>query len=142
MSFSGAHGVVCRLLVLLALASSGSPGWAWRSALYPETWTPPGADVRFETDAVIQDFSFAGYRLGESLPNASGPVRDVTQAPYYADPTGQVDATAAIQSALVDAGASGGGVVFLPVGSYTVSVPDAAMEALSMVYPNVVLRGA
>ena len=141
-SLRRARGALCRCLVLLGFIASAGPGWAWRSALYPQTWTPPGDGVRFETDAVIQDFSLAGYGLGEPLPIVSGLVRDVTQAPYYADPTGQADATTAIQSALVDAGISGGGVVFLPAGSYTVAVPDGALEALSIVYPNVVLRGA
>src|SRR5689334_12167045 len=94
------HGVLCRWLTLLVCISSASPSWAWRSALYPDDWTPPGAGVHFETDPVIQDFSFAGYALGAPLPDVSRPVRDVTRAPYDADPTGQADATAAIQRAL------------------------------------------
>jgi hypothetical protein len=44
-----------------------------------------------------------------------------TEAPYFADPTGQRDATTAIQTALNDCQAAGGGTVFLPVGEYLVS---------------------
>ncbi|NLP47356.1 MAG: hypothetical protein GX345_00245 [Clostridiales bacterium] len=44
-----------------------------------------------------------------------------TRAPYYADPTGQADAAAAIQKALDDCQAAGGGTVFLPVGEYLVT---------------------
>ena len=50
-----------------------------------------------------------------------------TDAPYFADPTGKTDSTAAIQAALNACRALGGGVVFLPAGLYlvteTVNVP-------------------
>lgn len=52
---------------------------------------------------------------------------DVTKAPYYApyvkaDPghLPTIDATAAIQSALNDAGSAGGGVVYMPAGWYRI----------------------
>jgi hypothetical protein len=45
---------------------------------------------------------------------------DVTRAPYFADSTGQTDATAAIQAAL-DAYPSGRRVIYLPKGIYLVS---------------------
>ncbi|NLX92419.1 MAG: hypothetical protein GXZ02_00890 [Clostridiales bacterium] len=41
-----------------------------------------------------------------------------TQAPYFADTTGVVDSTIAIQRALDDCHAAGGGTVFLPAGKY------------------------
>ena len=41
-----------------------------------------------------------------------------SEAPYGCDPTGEKDSTAALQQALDDCGANGGGVVFLPVGRY------------------------
>ncbi|MBE6758121.1 MAG: hypothetical protein E7552_06210 [Ruminococcaceae bacterium] len=50
-----------------------------------------------------------------------------TEAPYFCDPTGEKDSTAALQQALNDCGQNGGGVVFLPVGRYvltdTVTIP-------------------
>ena len=45
---------------------------------------------------------------------------DVTQAPYSAVGDGKTDATRAIQSALDDVGAGGGGTVFVPRGTYLV----------------------
>ncbi|MCC3371875.1 glycosyl hydrolase family 28-related protein [Cohnella sp. REN36] len=45
----------------------------------------------------------------------------VTSAPYNADNTGAVDASAAIQSAIDDVYQAGGGVVWMPAGKYKVS---------------------
>ncbi|RLC27470.1 MAG: hypothetical protein DRH37_10720, partial [Deltaproteobacteria bacterium] len=41
-----------------------------------------------------------------------------TDPPYNADPTGQVDATAAINQAMLDVQRKGGGTCFLPAGFY------------------------
>ena len=114
----------------------------WRSELYPEQgWNPEAA--RFDRDKVVQDFSYAGYRRGEvPIPRIAGPVYDVTSAPYLADPSGERDATAAIQAAINAAGEAGGGVVFLPAGTYRVSVASDANEALLIERPGVILRGA
>jgi hypothetical protein len=43
---------------------------------------------------------------------------DVTQSPYNADNTGVTDARSAIQDAIDDAEAAGGGTVFFPQGTY------------------------
>lgn len=53
-----------------------------------------------------------------------------------ADPTGAVDATAIIQSAINTVGAAGGGVVYFPVGTYRVS------SNINISNPYVTLRGA
>ncbi len=117
--------------------------FGWRSALYPQSWTPPGPDRSFYTDKLIQDFSRVGYRNGTApLPDVSGPVYDVAQPPYSADQTGTTDSTAAIQAAIDDAAASGGGVVYLPAGTYLVAPPPAANQALLIASSNIVLRGA
>ncbi len=44
-----------------------------------------------------------------------------TESPYNADPTGQTDSTDAINRALADCRAAGGGTVWLPAGTYTIS---------------------
>lgn len=44
-----------------------------------------------------------------------------TEAPYYADPTGEKDSTFAIQRAIDDCAKRGGGTVYLPVGEYLVT---------------------
>ena len=114
----------------------------WRSNLYPENWRPPET-ASFTTDAFLQDFSYAGYRGGdEPIPNVTGPIYDVTEAPYNADPTGTSDSTVAIQNAINDAGAAGGGVVFLPAGTYLVAPRGNNYFSLRIRHSNVVLRGA
>ena len=106
----------------------------WHSSLYPRDWTAESS--------LIVDFSYAGYRFGEEPPTIDGPVVDVTAAPYLADSEGVTDSTQAIQAALDDVGASGGGVVYLPAGTYVLSIPEGADQALLISDNNVVLRGA
>ncbi len=117
---------------------------AWRSTLYPANWQPSGAPAaNFETDKLIQDFSYAGYKTGgEALPVVVGPIFNVMLPPYNADNTGTIDATAAIQSAINAAQAAGGGVVLLPAGNYSVRPQGANSYALQITAANVVLRGA
>ena len=114
---------------------------AWRSTLYPENWTPPGETVFFTSDKLIQDFSYAGYRRGEEpIPNIAGSVFNVTA--YGADATGASDSTVAVQNAIDAAAAAGGGVVFLPAGTFQVSPQGDNTHCLRISTSNIVLRGA
>ena len=112
----------------------------WRSSLYPENWTPGYSDG---DGNFLHDFSYAGYHQGRRLlpDNPPGDIYDVTGAPYYADNTGTNDATGAIQDAIDDAGAAGGGVVYLPAGTYRILPPAGANQALLIGGSGVVLRG-
>lgn len=122
--------------MVLALAPRVS--FAWRSALYPDDWT---RDATYDGGRFLHDFSWAGYRAGEApLPDEpAGAVLDVTV--YGADPTGSADSTAAIQQAIDDASAAGGGVVHLPAGTYRVAPPAGKSYALHIGASGVVLRG-
>ncbi|MDA3822486.1 MAG: glycosyl hydrolase, partial [Bacteroidales bacterium] len=115
----------------------------WRSSLYPDTWYPGFKDSE---GRFLHDFSYAGYHLGEdSIPFITENIVDITQAPYGADNTGADDVTTIIQNALNDVGVAGGGVVYLPAGTYRIrelSSLEGANAALHMKYDNVVLRGA
>jgi hypothetical protein len=106
----------------------------WRSTLYPAAWTPQHQTTE---GLFLHDFSYAGYRNGEvSWPlDPPGPVLDAV-TDFQADPTTSRDSTAAIQAALDAAGAAGGGVVFLPAGTYRVE------GQLTVRSPGVVIRGA
>ncbi len=133
---------VFALLSAFALAPSIVAESPWRSELYPSVGYDPSA-ANLETDKVLQDFSFAGYRRGEApIPDVAGPVFDVTAEPYRADASGETDATAAIQTAIDAAGRAGGGVVFLPAGTYRLEIPKNAPHALLIEHSGVVLRGA
>ena len=131
-----------RVLVPLAVLSSQVAAQAlWNSALYPPDWAPDhtDADGRF-----LHDFSFAGYRAGEApLPElAQAPSLDASAPPYGADPSGAADSAPAIQAALDDLAAAGGGVCFLPAGTYRLRFPEGASQALWIRGSGVVLRGA
>ncbi|MES2981797.1 MAG: glycosyl hydrolase family 28-related protein [Verrucomicrobiota bacterium] len=117
------------------------PCQAWQSSLYPTNWMPPET-ASFTTDKLIQDFSYAGYRRGENpIPAVVGPVFNAVSQ-HGADPSGRNDSTAAIQAAINAAASAGGGVVFLPAGTYRV-VPKAGDNfALWIKNANIVLRGA
>ncbi len=129
-------------LASLLLATGLPAAHAWRSTLYPADWQPPNSGLRFDTDQFLQDFSYAGYRRGESaIPSPAGPVFDVTAAPYSADPTGVNDSTAAIQAAIDAAETAGGGVVRLPAGTYRVQPPTGKNHALRIRASGIVLRG-
>ncbi len=104
----------------------------WRSALYPEDWTPTFTDPE---GRFLHDFSYAGYKYGEEpLPVIHGPLYDVVAA-YGADNSGQADATAAIQEAIDAAQAAGGGVVHFPAGIYRLD------GELTVTGSNMILRG-
>jgi hypothetical protein len=105
----------------------------WRSALYPEDWTPAFTDG---DGHFLHDFSYAGYRAGEvALPTtAPGASFDVTL--YGADATGVSDSTSAIQAAITAASAAAPAVVDLPAGTYRVD------GLLTVATSGVVLRGA
>ena len=129
---------IALLCVAVVVARGQTP---WRSTLYPASWQPPGQSASFATAKMIQDFSYAGYKRGEEvLPTITGPIFDVTQ--YGADPTGANDSTTAIQSAINAAATAGGGVVFLPAGTFRVSPQGTSQHCLRVSASNIVIRGA
>ncbi|HUU02520.1 MAG TPA: glycosyl hydrolase family 28-related protein [Myxococcota bacterium] len=104
----------------------------WRSLLYPEDWTPELTDSE---GRFLHDFSYAGYHNGEvPLPVVNQPLFDVVSA-FGADSTGQTDATSAIQAAIDEAAAQGGGVVHFPLGTYRLD------GMLTVSASNTILRG-
>src|SRR5688572_9584324 len=128
------------VFVALCTASAACGQAAWRSTLYPADWTPPTA-LRFESDRLIQDFSYAGYRRGEvPIPGVQGTIFDATR--FGADPSGAADSTVAIQNAINAAAAAGGGVVYLAAGVFRVSPQGSNNHALRIASNNIILRGA
>lgn len=136
------HTIGC----MVGLAMLSTRLWAadtWQSELYNDDWLPP-SEVSFYTDKVLQDFSYAGYAMGERLiPELKdAAIFDATRD-FDADPTGTKDSTAAIQQAIDAAAAAGGGVVYLGEGTYRVSPQgDDQAFALRIGDSGIVLRGA
>lgn len=132
------RGKVFVLFIIISISSI----FAWRSELYPDSWTTPETNKLFYSDKIIQDFSFAGYHRGEKeIPYITENIIDVTKSPYNADNSGSADATNAIQSAIDAAESAGGGVVYLPAGLYKVSPQNGNSYALLVENSNVVIRG-
>ncbi len=124
------------LLTWIIFMSPDAYAQEWRSELYPYDWKP-GYTVNGK---FLHDFSYAGYHYGEKdIPDISDPLVDVTRSPYYADNSGEEYSTEAIQNAIDDVAAMGGGVVYLPEGTYKVK-PNGA-NALTIHSDNIVLRG-
>ncbi|MGZ0655694.1 glycosyl hydrolase family 28-related protein [Coraliomargarita sp. W4R72] len=114
---------------------------SWQSPLYGENWTP-FPSTTFEHDKIIQDFSYAGYALGErSIPtHTDAPILNVLD--FGADPMGEHDSTVAIQAALNQAASTTGPVVvYMPAGTYHVSPQQEKSPVLSIRSSEVVLRG-
>jgi hypothetical protein len=93
----------------------------WRSALYPEDWTPSHTD---DEGRFLHDFSYAGYRLGTDLSERPRPSLTFDVTAFGASADGSADATAAIQQAIDTAVSSSephaGAVVYFPAGTYRI----------------------
>lgn len=85
-----------------------------------------GADVhvRFSDSYALQQLPQGIATDAPARPKpASARLFNVAAAPYNADSSGQRDAAAAVRQALSDAGAAGGGTVYLPAGIYRIDSP-------------------
>ncbi|WP_167747010.1 carbohydrate-binding protein [Cohnella luojiensis] len=132
-------GMLALIAPIVIPAESANAGTPWRSSLYPSDWTPGYKDAQ---GRILQDFAYAGYWRGEKSIPATPPgatYNVVTQ--YGADPSGAADSTNAIQNAINAAGAAGGGIVYLPAGTYRVKPQGTNTSALWINQNNVVLRG-
>ena len=105
---------------------------AYRSIFYPENWRP-GAESGYGLG--LQDYSYAGYRLGEEPPSDQSGLTKFDVTAMGADNTGKVDSTIAIQAAINAAGEAGGGEVYLPSGDYSIA------GLLRVDASNVIIRG-
>ncbi len=71
---------------------------------------------------LITFFLTLGAAAQAQLPQTTGPgYASVRDAPYFAAGDGKTDDTRAIQRALDDVAAAGGGITFVPTGSYLVA---------------------
>jgi hypothetical protein len=112
-------------------SETGDPS-TWRSALYPTDWTPDFTDP---DGHFLHDFSYAGYHNGEVELPTTIPGLERSVLDDGADTTGTLDSTLAIQKTIDAVGQAGGGVVWIPAGSYRC---DGLLEVTQS---NVVIRG-
>lgn len=114
-------------------SSHGVEAKAWRQFL---------VDTAAGNKTCIPDFSYSGYRHGESpVPEIAGPVFKVTD--YGAHPNAPASSAPAIQRAIDACEAAGGGVVLFPKGIFIINDDERAKApALRVSGSRVVLRGA
>jgi len=101
----------------------------WRSELYPENWTP---GFKKTDELFLQDYSYAGYKNGESKPQPSSLVFEVND--YGADPLGNLDSSQAVIDA-INAASQTGGVIHFGDGLYRLD------QRVQILAANVQLRG-
>lgn len=129
--------LILSFVVPIESANAGTP---WRSSLYTSDWTPGYKDLQ---GRFFHDFSYAGYWRGEkSIPSTPPGATYNVVTQYGADSSGTNDSTNAIQNAINAAGAAGGGIVYLPAGTYRVKPQGIATSSLWINKDNVVLRGS
>ncbi|MDR2675429.1 MAG: glycoside hydrolase family 55 protein [Opitutaceae bacterium] len=128
------HALIAAILPVPPVSGVG-----WRSSLYPENWQPGHMDSQ---GRFLHDFSYAGYHRGEvAIPDVDEKIINVAQKPYHADPSGKKDSTRAIQAALDHAARTGGGVVFMPAGTYRVRIDEGKTSVLDIRGSKTILRG-
>ncbi len=136
--------LVIAVMAFLSITVFTAEAFGWQSELYDDAWVSPetsDSPPSFEDDKLIQDFSYAGYHRSEvQLPEVRGPVFDAVDD-FSADPSGEEDTTVEIQAAIDAAADEGGGVVYLPAGTYRVRPQGDDSAALRIRDSNVVLRG-
>uniref|UniRef100_UPI000619A27D DUF4955 domain-containing protein n=1 Tax=Hymenobacter terrenus TaxID=1629124 RepID=UPI000619A27D len=87
----------------------------------------------------LPDYSYAGYRQGETPPTVAGPIFNVTS--YGAVANDGLDDIVAIQKAVDAAVSAGGGVVLFPAGTFDFDVTT-QNQSVRIAGNNVVVRGA
>ena len=96
------------------------------------------------TEPILPDFSYAGYKHGETeIPDVTYKVFDVTDPAYGAVPNDGLSDKAAIESAIAAAEANGSGVVFFPPGKFLINeLTDPINQPIVISKGNIVLRGS
>ncbi|MEV0316887.1 glycosyl hydrolase family 28-related protein [Streptomyces sp. NPDC050658] len=133
MQHPSRRGVLGGAIAVAATAVAGTGGTAWAGsrqtpALWREFTAAPCTHPQIPY--IARSGAYAGTRR---LPRRKV-VADVTD--YGAVPDGTTDAAPAINRALAEAGANGGGTVLVPPGTYRVD------DVIRIAHDNVVLRGA
>jgi len=110
-------------------SSTGQNSPTWRSSLYPQDWMPGARD---DEGRGLPDFSYAGYRNGETPPTPPWPQLSVLD--FGADPRGTTPTDDAFAAAL-EAAPDSGAIVYLPAGRYRFD------GRLTIARNNIVVRG-
>ncbi len=103
-------------------------------------WQQYEAEKKAGKTTWLPDFSYAGYQRGESEPETTGKIFNVTD--FGAFPDDLKDDRQAIQKAINAAEKNGGGIVFLPKGRYLVNTTMATRGMIKVKSGNIIIKGA
>ncbi|MCE5300424.1 MAG: glycoside hydrolase family 18 protein [Spirochaetia bacterium] len=122
------------LLVAVVFMPAVSNGWY--SQLFPyNSGSYDEVAVNFNgVDWQLDDYSYVGYKLGEAPLQTGVPCSIQTI-------TGTGDITQELQDRIVSVGSSGGGIVKIPAGTYTITQTSAG-KPIAINYDNVSIEGA
>ena len=96
----------------------GESLWAWYRRVAAYEAANPGALTPLQASRLNDAFEELGDYVDASVASVESLVVDITRPPYSADKTGVADSLAAINTAIADIVAAGGGIVFFPTGTY------------------------
>jgi Domain of unknown function (DUF4955)/Pectate lyase superfamily protein len=120
-------------LSLLALATTGC-----QSA---KIWEQYESSQKNGTQAILPDYSYAGYNRGErGIPAATGRIFDVTE--FGAEPNDGKSDRAAVEKAIRAAEANGGGIVFFPPGCFCINEKEGVKKGIVINADNIILKGS
>jgi len=92
------------------------------------------------TEAILPDFSFAGYKHSEeAIPTVDYKVFDVTK--YGAKPSDKKSDKKAIQKAIAAAVKNGEGIIYFPKGKYNLNTKKDDQKPIIIKSSNIVFRG-
>lgn len=92
---------------------------------------------------LLQDYSYAGYKLGEiGIPEKCSGLKVFNVLDYGAIPNDTISDQAAIQTAIQAAEINKGGVVFFPKGEFLVNVNPTKTNPIEIRASNIILKGS
>ncbi len=92
------------------------------------------------TEAILPDFSFAGYKHSEvGIPSVPYKIFDITT--FGAIPNDALSDKEAIKEAIKAARLNGSGIVFFPKGTFIINTGDDILEPIKITSSHIVFRG-
>ena len=92
------------------------------------------------TEAILPDFSFAGYKHSEeAIPRVNHKVFDITS--FGAIANDAISDKDAIKKAIAAATKNGSGIIFFPKGKFVINTGDDVLEPIKINSSNIVFRG-
>jgi len=128
-------GTIGSVLMILTIANSSAAQSVVKSQLFE-------AYQKDKSNAILPDFSYAGYRSGEvAIPDIKS-YKVFNVVDFGAKPNDDVSDQNAIQMAVLAANANGSGIVFFPKGRFLVNEDTAQVKGIVSKGSKIIFRGS